>query len=154
MDSKANVLIDKDGHARLTDFGLATVVRGDNSHLGPQDHNLTDTTTWAAPEILGGGPVSKEGDIFMFAIVVIEVRTWEFTGRGFDSPAFAQTFMGYSPSDDNYQTPLYDTVAGERPNRPEALRHDELWETIGECWNQEPGKRPTTSKLLEFFRTS
>ena len=74
VDSKANVLIDGDGHARLTDFGLAYIVWGDNSLHDPRGPKPTNTMTWAAPEILGGGPVSKEGDIFMFAMVVVEVR--------------------------------------------------------------------------------
>ena len=30
-------------------------------------------TTLAAPEILGGGPMSKEGDVFTFAMVAVEV---------------------------------------------------------------------------------
>jgi len=69
---KANILIDKDGHARLTDFGLTSIIREDNSLQSPQS-SIANTTTWAAPEILRGEPVSKEGDVFTFAMVVIEV---------------------------------------------------------------------------------
>ena len=72
-DTKANVLIDKDGHARLTDFGLTFIVRGEYSVSSPQEPHVTSTATWAAPEILGGDPVSKEGDVFTFAMVAVEV---------------------------------------------------------------------------------
>jgi len=72
MDSKANVLIDGGGHARLKGFGLTSAIVGDDSVQSPQS-STTNTTTWAAPEILGGGPVSKEGDIFTFSMVAIEV---------------------------------------------------------------------------------
>jgi serine/threonine protein kinase len=72
-NSKANILIDRDGHARLTDFGLTSIIRGENSVVSPQDSNIANTTTWAAPEILEGGPVSKEGDVFTFAMVAVEV---------------------------------------------------------------------------------
>jgi len=72
-------LIDGDGRALLTGFGVISVVRGDKSLIpqdGPRDQeHLTTTTAWAAPEILRGGPVSKEGDIFAFAIVAVEVCT-------------------------------------------------------------------------------
>ena len=30
VNSKANILIDKSGRARLTDFGLTSITRGDN----------------------------------------------------------------------------------------------------------------------------
>jgi hypothetical protein len=32
-------------------------------------------TTWAAPEILRGGSVTKEGDVFTFSMVAVEVCT-------------------------------------------------------------------------------
>ena len=72
MGHKANVLIGKDGHARLTDLGLASVVLGNQSVVSLPDASLT---MWAAPEISKGGAVTKEGDVFMFAMVAVEVRT-------------------------------------------------------------------------------
>jgi len=76
-NSKANILIDKDGHARLTDFGLTSIIRGEYSVCSPQESGEASTTTWAAPEILRGGPATKEGDVFTFAMVAVEVRTRE-----------------------------------------------------------------------------
>jgi serine/threonine protein kinase len=75
MNSKPNVLIDKDGNARLTDFGLTSISQGDNSLRSPQDPGMANMTTWAAPEILKGEveAVTKEGDVFTFAMVAVEV---------------------------------------------------------------------------------
>lgn len=70
---KANILIDKGGHARLTDFGLTSIIPGEYPVASPQEAHITSTTMWVAPEILGGDPVSKEGDVFSFAMVTIEV---------------------------------------------------------------------------------
>jgi len=89
MNSKLNILIDKDGHARLADFGLASIIRGEYSHFSPQVSSMENTTTWAAPEILGGSSASKEGDVFTFAMVAIEVRT-----RGVSNGSFS----AYLPS--------------------------------------------------------
>ena len=86
-DTKANVLIDEDGHARLTDFGLTFIVRGEYSVASPQDSHITSTATWAAPEILGRDPVSKEGDVFTFAMVAVEV-----CARGSSDESFS-TYM-------------------------------------------------------------
>jgi len=56
----------------LTDFGLATFVRGINSVLTTQTKGYT--AAWAAPEILqGGDEITREGDIFALGMVVIEV---------------------------------------------------------------------------------
>lgn len=66
-NSKANILVDGGGRARLTDFGNASVILGGVPLVCP------NPTTLAAPEILGGTPVSKEGDIFTFAMVAVEV---------------------------------------------------------------------------------
>jgi len=74
MNSKATILIDKDDHARLTDFGLISIISGKSPVLSSRDPSLTNMTTWAAPEILKGGPVSEDGDVFMFAMVAVEVR--------------------------------------------------------------------------------
>ena len=76
-NSKANILIDGEGRARLTDFGLTSIIRGEKSLVSAQDSTVANATTWAAPEILGGGPISKEGDIFTFAMVAVEVRPRE-----------------------------------------------------------------------------
>jgi len=85
MNSKSNILIDKDGHARLADFGLASIIRGEYSNFSPQVSSTENTTTWAAPEILGGSSASKEGDVFTFAMVAIEVRTRGISNRIFSA---------------------------------------------------------------------
>jgi eukaryotic-like serine/threonine-protein kinase len=78
MNSKANILIDADGHARLTDFGLTFITRGDNSTRVVQGLDIAGTTAWAAPEILRGGSVTKEGDVFTLAMVSVEVHSRVF----------------------------------------------------------------------------
>ena len=72
---KANILIDEGGNARLTDFGLTSFIPGEYPVASPQEAHITSTTMWVAPEILGGDPVSKEGDVFSFAMVAVEVCT-------------------------------------------------------------------------------
>ena len=69
-----NILVDRVGHARITDFGLAAVTQNlesVRSVSGDQDH----TVRWTAPEILNKkGTYCKEADIFSFAMVMIEAR--------------------------------------------------------------------------------
>jgi serine/threonine protein kinase len=66
--------VDAAGHARITDFGLATVTQNlESIRSASDDHG--HTARWTAPEILNEeGSYSKEADVFSFAMVMIEVR--------------------------------------------------------------------------------
>ena len=69
---QANILVDHGGHARLTDFGLASIARGMNSIHVTQPQGYTPG--WAAPEVLmGADEITQEADMFAFGMVVVEV---------------------------------------------------------------------------------
>ena len=56
----------------MTDFGLASVVRGLNSVLVSGVRGFTPG--WAAPEVLMGNcENAREADVYAFGIVVMEV---------------------------------------------------------------------------------
>ena len=152
MNSKANILVDESGRARLTDFGLIHITQGDNSIRSPQDPAMANAT-WAAPEILKGGAATKEGDIFTFAMVAVEVCTRGVSMDVSQTTSISQTFTGHAPFAMNYQTGLYEIMDGKRPKRPENLNHDGLWSLIRRCWDQDPGMRPNTSEILESFKS-
>ena len=62
------------GNARISDFGLATVVRDPDS-LGTVSDEQDITVRYASPEILREpGRSSRESDVFAFGMVMIEVR--------------------------------------------------------------------------------
>ena len=65
-----NVLVDHDGHARLTNFEFTSIVRWVNPATSANEY----TAAWAAPEILEGGDgITREADVFAFGMVVVEV---------------------------------------------------------------------------------
>jgi len=64
----------------LTDFGLASIVRGINSALVTQPQGYT--VGWAAPEtLMGVDETTQEADIFAFGTVVMEVSIRACHGR-------------------------------------------------------------------------
>ena len=66
-------MIDQSGNARITDFGLAKIIRGSNS-LPSTSEGQNQTLRWTAPEILESGiAASEESDVYSFAMVTIEV---------------------------------------------------------------------------------
>ena len=121
------------------------------SALNDQGH--LHITRWTAPEILNEqGTYSREGDVFSFAMVAIEVRR----GRG----GFRQSsthhhvppkaFTGAIPFDDSStEVALFAIMSGKRPCRPSHLGFtDELW-TFTQCWwDQDPRLRPEVSEVL------
>ena len=68
-----NILVDNSDTARIVDFGFTMVTQNSDSIQGPSSQRGY-TPQWAAPEALIEGAYSKEGDIFSFAMVIIEVR--------------------------------------------------------------------------------
>ena len=68
-----NILVDADGHARITDFRLSAVVQSPGS-TGNAPDCQGHIARWTAPEILNEqGACSKGADVFSFAMVMIEV---------------------------------------------------------------------------------
>jgi len=66
----ANVMIDGDGHVRITDFGLAGVA-------GDVDNIRAGTPAYMAPEQLAGREVTPRSDVYALGLVLFEL----FTGK-------------------------------------------------------------------------
>ena len=72
--TQPNILVDATGRARITDIGLFMITR-DLDLIRSASGWYADRARWLAPEILDDlGTYSKEGDVFSFAMVIIEVR--------------------------------------------------------------------------------
>lgn len=65
----ANVLLDRDGQARLTDFGVA---RLEDATALTQPGHLVGTLRFLAPELTRGGPPSPRSDIYSLGILLRE----------------------------------------------------------------------------------
>ena len=86
--SQLNIFVDDSGGAHIADFGLAKVTQNLDSMRSASPQN-GHSARWTAPEVLKEGTCSKEGDIFSFAMVMIEVRHgYPPRADGFGSPSF------------------------------------------------------------------
>jgi len=132
---QANVVVDRRGRARLTEYGLAPI----NSH----SRFAVQISGWPAPEIIDpshdddGMPVteSTSADVFAFAMLVVKVLTGETPFHGRQPAMAAECIRG-----------------GERPRMPRNSREvgltGEMWELLESCWQQDPGKRPTMGEVV------
>ncbi len=68
-----NILLDKEGHALLADFGIVKLIEGETNLTGTG--GLVGTPAYMAPEQGRGEPVTNAADIYSLGIVVYEMIT-------------------------------------------------------------------------------
>jgi len=71
----ANIMLDDDGNAYLTDFGLAKMIKGDGDST--QSGHIVGTITNMAPEQLRGDPIDHRADIYSLGIILYEMAVGE-----------------------------------------------------------------------------
>jgi len=68
---QANVLISNNGEALLTDFGFSVAVNSSFSMALSNTGGTKGTLRWMAPEILDGGAVSPQADVWAFGMTTL-----------------------------------------------------------------------------------
>jgi serine/threonine-protein kinase len=81
-----NVLIDEEGRAKVTDFGIARTL--DEEGL-TADGRVLGTTDYVAPEQALGQPVTGQSDLYSLGIVLYEMLTGEVPFKGESQVAVA-----------------------------------------------------------------
>lgn len=121
----ANVLLDADLHAKVSDFGISTT-------FGPEHTAETGTYRSMAPEVLTHHPYNEMCDVFSFGVLLWEIGHIEIP---FGSDSFLQAAFA---------------VAVERKRPPVALPPPlgALAPLIQACWQHEPSDRPPMSRVL------
>ena len=139
-------MVDKDGNARLADFGLLTIV-SDSTHPETTTTSAgSGTTRWMSPELLDpkqfgfkNGRPTKESDCYALGMVVLEVLTGQ------------APFLGYNTL--VLGSKIVDGQRPDRPQGPEAVWFaDDLWGLLKQCWSSEPKLRPTVESVLERLK--
>ena len=124
----ANVLMDQ-GHARLTDFGIARIT-GDAPVT--TEGGVVGTFRYMAPEVLSGDAPSPACDIYAAGVTLYEL------------------LAGQPPFTGQVGNVVYDHLQTS-PQRPDGLP-DPLWQLIAGCLAKDPAARPTAPELAAALR--
>jgi serine/threonine-protein kinase len=126
----SNVLLDGEGVAALTDFGLA---RSADSTRLTAEGQLLGTPQYLAPELIEGHEATRASDVYALGCVLYECVAGEppFAGRGIAEIGFAH--LAEAPPD-------------PRERRPELS--EGLAEAILAALDKDPAGRPTSATAL------
>ena len=125
----ANIMIDGQGHVRVTDFGLATATSDGEPIVG-----MSGTPAYMAPEQLLRGETSVQSDLYSLGLILYEV----FTGTA-----------AHQPNSLAELRQLHE--ASSKPSRPSKVVEDmdaAVEAAILRCLDPDPMERPASVQQL------
>ncbi len=131
-----NVLLDAEGKAKLTDFGLSKI-KNESKSLTKTHKNkeLVGTLPWIAPELFDKEKYTDKSDIYSLGITL-----WELASRRIPYAEDAQEAI-----------PVF-VGRGKRETIPSDC-DEKLAYLIQECWATNPKDRPNASDVAKFMAT-
>lgn len=120
----SNVLLKKDGQAKLADVGLSKIL----SDTAKSSAATLGTFAYAAPELLLGRQCTNKVDIYSFGVLCYEICTKTAPVRG---------HINFRDSQPNN---------GDGAGVPPAVST-----CIGQCMSDNPSERPTAEQLLKIL---
>src|SRR6478672_659132 len=114
----ANIVVDADGYARLTDFGIARALEG--SQL-TQAGEFLGTAHYVSPEQAQNQPATPASDLYSLAVIGHELLTGQppFDGDSVITTALAHVIRPAPPLPDSVPEPLRTTVMAGLAKKPE-----------------------------------
>ncbi|KAI3465869.1 hypothetical protein Pfo_022532 [Paulownia fortunei] len=86
----SNILLDENLNAKISDFGLARMLQGDQTTA--RTKRVVGTYGYMAPEYAFAGKFSIKSDVFSMGVVMLEIVSGK-KNRGFKHPAYSQSLL-------------------------------------------------------------
>ncbi|KAL5222452.1 hypothetical protein ABZP36_027165 [Zizania latifolia] len=160
----ANILLDKDFHPHLADFGLA-MYQKDIKHVcvknwkssgkptgGFYKKNMVGTLIYMAPEILTKDIHTEKSDVYSFAISINEILTGVVPYTDLRAEAQAHTILEMTYTEQQLTAAI--VSQGLRPALalPESGAPPSLLSLIQRCWDPDPQQRPSFKDITEELK--
>ncbi|OEL20067.1 Receptor-like serine/threonine-protein kinase [Dichanthelium oligosanthes] len=142
----SNILLDHDMEARLSDFGLATLMKPNASHVTTV---VAGTFGYLAPEYFDTGRATTKGDVYSYGVVLLELLT------------------GKRPTDESFLengTRLVTWVKETMEEKREEHAIDEallpcfpaeevklVFSVADKCLDSDPANRPTMAQVVKML---
>ena len=126
-----NILIDKNGEVKLTDFGL--VKPKSSSTVLTQTFSVMGTLSYIAPEILNNGEIEPRCDLYSFGVVLFELFTGQLPFKSSSIAALITMQVMTNPPE----------LKSLLPECPEQLN-----KLCKQLMSKDPWDRPTTAESV------
>uniref|UniRef100_A0A0D9V1T1 Protein kinase and PP2C-like domain-containing protein n=1 Tax=Leersia perrieri TaxID=77586 RepID=A0A0D9V1T1_9ORYZ len=160
----ANILLDKDFHPHLADFGLA-MYQKDIKHVSVENwrssgkptggfhkKHMVGTLIYMAPEILRKDIHTEKSDVYSFAISINELLTGVVPYTDLRAEAQAHTVLEMTYTEQQLTAAI--VSQGLRPALalPESGAPPSLLSLIQRCWDPDPQQRPSFKDIIEELK--
>ncbi|KAJ4726539.1 Receptor-like kinase [Melia azedarach] len=141
----SNILLDQNMEARVSDFGLATLMKPEMTHVSTI---VAGTFGYLAPEYFDTGRATAKGDVYSFGVVLLELLTGKkpmdeaFLEEGTKLVTWVKTVV-----QDNREEYVLDKSL-------EGCPINEISNVFGialMCLESEPSKRPTMIEVVKML---
>ncbi|KAK9266840.1 hypothetical protein L1049_001611 [Liquidambar formosana] len=141
----SNILLDHNMEARVSDFGLATLMESDKTHVSTF---VAGTFGYLAPEYFDTGRATAKGDVYSFGVVLLELLTGKrpmdeaFTEEGTKLVTWVKAVVN-----ENREEQVIDRNLDSCP----VDEVNEVFCIALACLESEPSKRPTMAEVLKML---
>ncbi|KAG9447563.1 hypothetical protein H6P81_013691 [Aristolochia fimbriata] len=141
----SNILLDKDMEAHVSDFGLATLMGKDQTHVSTI---VAGTFGYLAPEYFDTGRATAKGDVYSFGVVLLELLTGRrptdetFIEEGTKLVTWVKTVVEYKREELAVDSSLAHFPVNEVK---------EVFGIAMRCLETDPSLRPTMAEVLKML---
>ncbi|THG14362.1 hypothetical protein TEA_018916 [Camellia sinensis var. sinensis] len=143
----SNILLDEEMNPKISDFGLARIVKGEETEANTI--RIVGTYGYMSPEYALDGMFSAKSDVFSFRVIVLEIVSGK-RNTGFYQSKEALNLLGYAWRlwNEEKALDLMDRTLVESCNRGEVLKCINVGFL---CVQEDPSDRPNVSNVLSML---